>query len=118
MRWLQVTPAQALISAVLPAVPSDPLKTSKIGAEDPHRLTYVKTAPAFRNAAANPQKTAAKDNHERSMSAAWRSLPTAITPMIGRRELLSIEPSTPESPMRRIDQNWFASPHVEPDTRD
>jgi len=60
-------------------VSSDSLKISKIGAEDPRRLTYVKTAPAFSSAAANPQKKAAKGNRERSMSAAWRSLPTAIT---------------------------------------
>jgi hypothetical protein len=47
LRWLQVTPAHALISAVLPTVPSDSLKTSKIRAEGLHRLTYIKRTSAF-----------------------------------------------------------------------
>ncbi len=36
---------------------------------------------------------------------------------IGSREPLSIDLCPPGSPVRRMDQNRFASPHVEPDTR-
>jgi hypothetical protein len=37
--------------------------------------------------------------------------------MIGRSGLLLIELETPGSPVRRVDQNRFASPHVEPNAR-